>query len=211
MGKKQATPLQQAVTELNKASRKKADLKHLETQLLMTVPPNATIAALQKAAMEKLMTEIAGDANDLMGFGKYSDKTYAAVKEQDTKYCEWAKAISKEEATSTHLRRFVEWLNMTEAAAGKATKTVVTPLPKKKPPAKEGYGATPINKEVMSTPGPSETPASSSTDATVQQLTQVVAQLVAEVKDLKEDRSAAMPRKMPAKSDVEMKKDQDSR
>ncbi|CAE7608833.1 unnamed protein product, partial [Symbiodinium pilosum] len=58
-GKAAKTPLQQAVSELNKASRKKSELVlHVEKNLGMLVSPNATIATIQKDTYKEESTSI---------------------------------------------------------------------------------------------------------------------------------------------------------
>ena len=200
-GKKASTALQKATTELNKASRKKSELiHHAQTNLLLSVPPNATISGIQKAAMEKLLTEIPGEDGDLMGYGKFSSRTYLDVKENEPKYCEWTKAISKEETTSTYMKRFVDYLTQPEETEKKRAPIKVHTT---KDTAKKGYKTEVVEREETHTPRPTST-ASSSTEATVNQLTELVGTLIAEVKELKEERSMAAPRKIVATSDVKM-------
>ena len=201
-GKKSGTMLEKAVSELNKASRKKADLiHHAQTNLLLNMGPNATIPVIQKAAMEKLLTEIAGEDNDLMGFGKFAGRTYLDVKTNEAGYCQWAKTIYKEENTSLYLKRFVEYLLMPDSSEKKKIPIKCNP---KKMAGKAGYMDPKVKTEEEAAPSPKSSAASSSTEATVTQLTKMVGELIAEVKELKEEKAAAIPRKIAVKSDVTM-------
>ena len=201
-GKKSGTPLQKAITELNKASRKKADLvHHAQTNLLITVGPNATIPVIQKAAMEKLLNEIAGEDGDLMGFGKFSNRTYLDVKLNEPKYCEWAKTVYQEESTSVYLKRFVQYLLQTPASENKKIPIKVSP---QKTGPKQGYKEETVKQEMTAPPPGSSTAASSSTEAAVNQLAQIAGTLINEAKDLKEERAAAVPRKVAAVPEVKM-------
>ena len=159
-----------------------------------------TIPGIQKAAMEKLLTEIPGEDGDLMGYGKFSNRTYLDVKENEPKYCEWTKAISKEESTSTYMKRFVDYLMQPEETEKKRSPIKVNTV---KDTAKKGYKTEVVKREEGSAPLPTST-ASSSTEATVNQLTQLAGTLIAEVKELKEEPSTAVPRKIAATSDVKM-------
>ena len=69
----QQTDLQQWVLLLNRASRKKADLqKFNHDQLQLAVAENATIAQLQKQAMERIYQMSKADPTDPVGFGEHS-------------------------------------------------------------------------------------------------------------------------------------------
>ena len=201
-GKKSGTTLQKAVSELNKASRKKADLvHHAQTNLLLNVGPNATTPVIQKAAMEKLLTEIAGEDNDLMGFGKFAGRTYLDVKTNEASYCQWAKTTYQEESTSTYLKRFVVRGVSPSARLLREEEDSYQVQPQED--GRESRLCGPEGEDAPTSP-PKSSPASSSTEATVTQLTQLVGELIAEVKELKEEKAAAVPRKIAAKSDVTM-------
>ncbi|CAE7440536.1 unnamed protein product [Symbiodinium pilosum] len=198
-GKAAKTPLQQAVSELNKASRKKSELVlHVEKNLGMLVSPNATIATIQKAAMQQLLADIPGADGDVMGFGKFSERTYLEVWSTETSYCGWAKDTYKEESTSIYLRRFVEWMLQKEVS-GTKPKVVVGSPKKKSNPTKSPYKME-AKSATMETPSASS---AASPDA-VTQLTAMVAQLATEIKEMKEERASAQPRKVAATQDIPM-------
>ena len=192
-GGKQKAALQEAVTELNKASAKKAILvEHVRTDLGMTVTSNETMAVIQKRAMNFLFQTIAGEAEDLLYFGKYADQTFESVAMTDKSYCEWVKTTAKEESCSIHLYRFANWLEKTKVKDSK--------MSKEPPVKKEGPSQNRVTPLMPSTPGS----ASSSLDGAVGNLATMVSELMKEVKELKEEKATAMPRKVAAKLDETM-------
>ena len=198
-GKAAKTPLQQAVSELNKASRKKSELvHHVEKNLGMLVSPNATMATIQKAAMQQLLTDIPGADGDVMGFGKFSERTYLEVWSVETSYCSWAKDTYKEESTSIYLKRFVEWMIQKETSGAKPK--VVVGSPKKKASPTKSPSKTETKSATMETPSASS---AAHTDA-VTQLTAMVAQLATEIKEMKEEKASSQPRKVAATQDIQM-------
>ncbi|CAE7195212.1 hypothetical protein AK812_SmicGene38790 [Symbiodinium microadriaticum] len=61
---KERTPLQVATSELNEASRKKADLiKYVAAEYQIEATSNDTIGAMQRKAMVKIITEMEGDVS----------------------------------------------------------------------------------------------------------------------------------------------------
>ena len=199
-GKRVKTPLQQAVTNLNRASSKKSELvKYVEERLGLMVTPNETIAAIQKKAMQNLLQNIEGSAEDAMGFGKFSSRTYADVAQNEPGYVTWARQTATEGDCSIYLRRFVEWV---EKEKGQGTsndqRKVIVPRPKAHIVRK-----TKVEKDVGSS-------SSSSTDQLVRELTGTAAKLAAEIQDLK-DQHVEPPRKTPAKGPTKEKHEQDTR
>ena len=202
------TPLQAAVSQLNRASRKKADLiNHVEKELGMTVAPNATIADIQKLAMKVLMNQILGADQDVMGFGKHSEMTYIEVMNREPSYCRWAKDTYQEESTSIYLKRFVEWLLVKEKGGSKPSPMMVSPKKKSNQPK-----ATATIQPKTSVTESSATASSAASSEDVARLTAMVATLAGELREMKEDKAASQPRKVMATQDVSMNvKSQDFR
>ncbi|CAE7681801.1 RE2 [Symbiodinium sp. CCMP2456] len=198
--KKGKTALQTAVAELNRASRKKSELiEYAVKNHSVKVGSNDTIAIIQKNCMTLLIQTIEGEDDDLMGFGKHSERTYLQVLESDGQYCDWARTTAREGDCSIYLKRFVNWMEHRRPAD---TKKKIIMAKKKTSKMGAGYpepelAPTPKAKTMMTSSA-----ASSSEDA-VLQLTEMVATLAAEVKSLKEDKGEK-PRKMTARPDEEM-------
>ena len=201
-GGKQKTPYQEAVAKLNKASHRKAHLvSYVQENLNMTVGPNETIAMIQKRAMAQLMENIPGSGGDLMGYGKYADVTYEQVVKTDPQYVEWAKTTASEGPCSIYLDRFVNWVN-TKTETPKKEPLMVTKNPKAKAATsgkiKVEHGPSPKPEKATESGS-----ASSSTEKSVEILAKAVQELMHEVKEMKEERAASVPRKVAAK-DVSM-------
>ena len=135
-----------------------------------------------------------------MGFGKYSGKTYEQVLKEDGKYCEWITATASGSQSSVYLRRFARWLAKNkDNRSTRQTKLII-----KQTPLNRGYKT-----KVESTEEEELIPtsaASSSSEAMVGELTQLMHGLMTEVRELKEERAATVPRKVAIKEDVTMGK-----
>ena len=195
---KERTPLQVATGELNKASRKKADLiKYVAAEYQIEATSNDTIGTMQRKAMVKIMERTTPVGSDVMGFGKFASRTYHDVWSTETNYVEWARQTEMEGDVSIYLKRFIRWVkDHAETEEINATRKVTPkakakPSPKSKGPPK-GYRAETHE----------EAPSSSSTSPDVAALTAVVAQLVQEVQAMKEEKGEK-PRKLVAR-DTEM-------
>ena len=215
---KDKTPLEDAVTALNKAAAKKSVLQAHVADMGVKVSGNETIAILQTRAMQHLVATVEATGQDKMGFGKYANQSYNIVKMNDEQYCRWAITTAEEGSCSMYLTRFATWLKQ------QATSTTPTPKPKvdmnqfvkdkeKRAANKiektttEGYPATKIEKTISEDSTPElKSAASSSSTATeemLKQLMETVGNLAQEVQTLKLDRGEK-PRKVMAKPDATM-------
>ena len=203
-GGKVKTPYAEAVSAVNRASGKKANLvAYVQDTLKVQVSPSDTIGTLQKKALDHLLETIPGSGEDLMGFGKYSNKTYHQVFLEDKKYVEWAQTTAKEGPCSIYLDRFVNWTHTLPENDRKAKSPLVIGGKSGKTISKKaGQPTTPTPS--LEKKGYETGNASSSTDPAVGQLTQLVKELMKEVKDLKEDKAMAVPRKVAARPDEDM-------
>ena len=226
--KKEKTPLQQATTELNRASVRKATLvEHVKENYGLKVGPNDTVAVIQRNCLNHLLTTIEPVDEDTMGFGKHSAKTYLEVMECDAQYAEWARVTAQEASCSVHLRRFVTWLDQRGSKEIKK-KVVVTPKKKsvaggyKKPPttatSSMSSGSTPVVAMASSMSSGSAPMASSTSSGSgnteamhmISQLAEMMGKISQQVQALEEDRMEK-PRKIVAKPDQEMEDFEDSR
>ncbi|CAE7557684.1 unnamed protein product, partial [Symbiodinium microadriaticum] len=195
---KERTPLQVATGELNKASRKKADLiKYVANEYQIEATSNDTIGTMQRKAMVKILERTTPVGSDVMGFGKFASRTYHDVWSTEINYVEWARQTEMEGDVSIYLKRFIRWVkDYAEIEEINATRKV-TPKAKTKPSPKSKVPPKGYRAETHE-----ETPSSSSTSPDVAALTAVVAQLVQEVQSMKEEKGEK-PRKLVAR-DTEM-------
>ena len=225
--KKIKTPLEEAVSALNRAGARKALLqKYVEEECGIRITGNETMHTLQQKAMVHLLASVETSPKDVLGFGKYATQTYEAVKRNDPRYCEWAMVTAKEGQCSDYLKRFATWLEETKRtppkAIAKAKVDLGAIINKNKEKSKDlGYHTTGTDDPTTGT-GPTspatttEPPTMPSVAATssndpgnvVQQLVQAVTTLAQEVQALKDEKDNR-PRKTVAKPDEEMIKDQD--
>ena len=209
--KKERTELQMATTAINQASRKKADLiRFADEHYGIQATSNDTIGTLQRKLMAAALANTRPHGDDLMGFGKFSGRTYRNVMNEEPKYMEWARATAAEGDCSVYLKRFIRWVqNYADAELSEEAAVKTPPVRKGQPKAhtktmaKKGY-------EPPKGEGMNSASSASSTNEAMQNLTMVVASLVQEVKTLKEERAeerAEMPRKFVAR-DAEMNQSQ---
>ena len=121
---KDKTPLEDAVTALNKAAAKKSVLQAYVADMGIKVNGNETIAVLQTRAMQHLVATVEATGQDKMGFGKYASQSYNSVKMNDEQYCRWAMTTAEEGNCSMYLTRFATWLK------NQATSTASASTPK---------------------------------------------------------------------------------
>ena len=123
-GKGKKTPLQEYVTKMNVAARKKADLQEfLQSELGVTPNPNSTISQMTKDGLQKIYLMTPGHPIDPVGFGQHSSLTYLEVKQNHAEYCKWVQKTSKEGECSLMLKRLAQWLDN----PGMDMPTAVTP------------------------------------------------------------------------------------
>ena len=173
-GKKAKTPLQAAVTELNRASHKKSDLvKFVERRLEMVVTPNETVAAIQKRAMQSILLTTEATGEDTMGFGKFASRTYADAAQTEVNYVTWCCQTAREGDCSVYLQRFVNWVEKEKPPLGEndRKKMVVTRW-------SAGTSSKPMPSTSM------DEHATSSTTSLIKELTGTVAKLAREVQEL---------------------------
>lgn len=128
-----ATELQVKVKEMNKASRRKPDLQAwCRTEMGMPDMPNATIAQLQKAAMEKIYMSTTAHPNDPVGFGEHASLNYAEIKETQKEYCQWVKTTYQEGDCNYRLARLARWLMKEPDQVSKKTDKTGNKIEKKK-------------------------------------------------------------------------------
>ena len=213
--KGEKTPLQVAVSALNRAAQRKSLLQeHLSTEYGMTLTGNETMATLQQKGMTQILNHVATSGSDKMGFGKYASETYLQVWTNDRAYCRWAHTTAKEGESSIHLRRFVRWVDSYQYLQPKSAivikKEMLEHHDPEQPPKmitektetpNKGYAkAKAAPKAEPGNTGPNAASSSATSEAMLVQLTQVVANLAKEVEALKEAQTD-MPRKVAAKTE----------
>lgn len=129
--------LETKIKALKKASRKKSDLVEFLQKESIPVNISATIAQMFNAAEKTITEEYEPQGHELLGFGKFGDKTMQEVWEDHPSYIQWVLQTAQE-SDSSHWRllRLAKWCSQK-----KQIKTV-TEIPKKKGYVKEpGVGA----------------------------------------------------------------------
>lgn len=192
--------LKSMMAALNRAAKKKADLQHhVETVLQKKITGQETIPKLLALGNQAILEKIDPTSQDLMGFGKHSDKTYLEVLAADAQYVEWCMTTSKEEQVNWRMARFLKWVKMYEEQS-KSPSKVMSPSPKKFTTPQKGYRGT------MSAMGGGSS--SEQTDGSYQMVAvpmssddeltpeQTVEKLEAQIQELK--RQQALQRKSPA-------------
>ena len=112
--RKTGTPLQQMITQINQASRRKVTLQELAQQTFgISVTGNETISILKVKCVLEAARITKASAEDFMGFGKHAAKTYAEAA-QDEGYASWAKQMAKEGEVDPRMARWVKWLEESE-------------------------------------------------------------------------------------------------
>jgi len=122
------------MTALNRAAKKKSDLQHyVETVLQKKITGQETIPKLLALGNQAILEKIDPTPQDLMGFGKHSDKTYIEVLNSDVQYVDWCMTTSKEEQVNWRMARFLKWVKMMEEQGpkGKSAAKGMIPSPKK--------------------------------------------------------------------------------
>ena len=214
------TPLQQAITKLNRVSKVKANLvKYAQEELMMEVTPNMTVSQIQRAAMNHMYEHVAVNEKDQVGFGRHSELTYQMLYHEYPQYCSWVRTTAREEKEcSPQLKRLAMWLEQQVACPAGMNVTVPTmAMPVLKEP-----GIETSTSERMGRPPPqisdrqgahgkpmtrTRTSAASSTqDEAVLQLVEVVKDLKSELEQLRGERPRKKDREAhsPAPSSFQM-------
>eukprot|EP00435_Cladocopium_sp_Y103_P026435 s2967_g6.t1 len=106
--------LKNQLAELNRAARKKATLVSYAQGLEVPVRANDTISVLYAKCEEKITLAVPPTSNDLVNFGKHSDKKYKEILEECPSYAEWVIATASEDPESSwRLKRLAQWLVIT--------------------------------------------------------------------------------------------------
>ncbi|CAE7481400.1 unnamed protein product [Symbiodinium necroappetens] len=113
VGNARKPDLRQWISDLNKASRKKEQLKNFcEERLKITLQGNETIPMLQKRATKVIYEVSIANALDPVGFGKFSTMTYGQVRREQPQYSRWVQETLLEGGNSCDYRliRLGTWL-----------------------------------------------------------------------------------------------------
>ncbi|CAE7559277.1 unnamed protein product, partial [Symbiodinium necroappetens] len=106
-------PLATMMTEMNKASRKKAELvTYAEDKLGLMISPNMTIRQIQNAAIRKIYDLSPATDMDPVGFGRHSALTYGELMTSQPDYCKWVRTTADENGKESdyRLQRLAGWL-----------------------------------------------------------------------------------------------------
>eukprot|EP00435_Cladocopium_sp_Y103_P020842 s2606_g5.t1 len=164
------SPMRHAMIELNKASKKKADLvDYVNNKLMVKTRGNETIADLQMIATKKIYMTTAPSGEDPVGFGEHCSLQYHELKANHQRYAKWVIATAAEGDCDYRLARLATWLQSPESMQP-------TPMPKQ---TSKGYKNT-------STEG--NNPAPGPSDHVMMQMMQMMQSLKEEVDNLKAER-----------------------
>ena len=104
--------------DMNKAARKKEDLRHFVVQRLgMQLTFNETIEQLKVKGLSRIYEITDGHPADLVGIGKHSDKTYQELALKEPDYLQWAIKTKNEGDTCQKLLRLAQWAETEEGMA----------------------------------------------------------------------------------------------
>lgn len=144
------TQLQEWVTKLNVASRKKATLMAFcQTELQLPVNEKETMEIMQKKALEKIYLFTKSSGQDPMGFGQYSNLSYQEVMDNHPSYGPWAVKTMNEGDCSNRLRRFAQWYQEALKMPASSTLTAQSTPKKEKPETKTAHEESPETHHLM--------------------------------------------------------------
>ena len=191
------TDLEAWMSRLNKASRKKNELRTFcEKDLNLVIGDSDTIAVTQRKATSKIMEVSEPQGTDYVGFGKLSTKTYSEAYHYDRSYCEWVKTTYKEGDCCPRLARFGRWLDTLEE-----TKTDPPLVHVVRPKSRASKGQV---KTATAIPEPSASSSSAAPSAAMEAQNNLLLQMANTIKDLQEEMSqirAERPRKVTSSKD----------
>eukprot|EP00435_Cladocopium_sp_Y103_P069276 s590_g33.t1 len=105
------TELQLWVIQLNKVSKKKADLQAwCQNELGMSLTMSETIPQLQKKAMEQIYMRAAAHPTDPVGFGEHCSLSYEELRSSQEQYAQWVQKTAQEGQSCYRLQRLAAWL-----------------------------------------------------------------------------------------------------
>lgn len=123
------------MVELNKHSKKKADLiQFCQSKLQLPLEGTETMPQLEKKAVEKIYAISEPSGKDPMGFGMHSQLSYQEVMDEHPSYGEWAHQTAMEGSCHPRLSRFAHWYVAQRDVRQEPqlpVKTRLTPLPEK--------------------------------------------------------------------------------
>jgi len=182
---KRNTPFRVLAIEMNKCSKKRADLQEFtRTRLQMHVTGNETIAQLQKACLRKIYEITPPTPHDPTGFGVHSALSYEELFMTEPGYVKWVLQTASEGQADYRLLRLAKWL---ESRQVEPTKEVKKALNAKAQGARKQTAA-------------AASVASDSSSKSNEALIQMIQSLQEEVAALREER----PRKKTEKPDEQM-------
>ena len=179
---KKNTPFRVLAIEMNKCSKKKADLQEFtRTRLQMHVTGNETIAQLQKACLRKIYEITPPTPHDPTGFGVHSALSYEELFMTEPGYVKWVLQTASEGHADYRLLRLAKWLESRQVEPTKEVMSAKAPGARKQAAAAGSV-------------------ASDSSSKSNEALIQMIQSLQEEVAALREER----PRKKTEKPDEQM-------
>ncbi|CAE7864958.1 GIP [Symbiodinium microadriaticum] len=148
VGGTRKTDLRQWISDLNKNSRKKDNLKEFcETRLKMTLTGNETIPVVQRSALKVIYNISVPNSQDPVGFGKWASLTYGQLRREQPSYAKWVQETMLEDAHTCDYRlsRLATWLmNQPDEETDETEIPIMTSHAKTKEPVnKENFQAKP--------------------------------------------------------------------
>jgi len=183
--------LRQLEIDMNKAARKKEDLRHFVVQRLGTqLTFNETIEQLKVKGLSRMYEITDGHPTDLVGFGKHSDKTYQELALKEPTYLQWAIKTKNEGDTCQKLQRLAAWAETEEGMAwmqmGMEDSMAGYPAPKTPTKEKSYVKDSPL-KSLKSSPAASSQ--SSAMEGMFMEMMNQVKTLTQEVQELKGEKA----------------------
>lgn len=109
-------PMRHAMIELNKASKKKADLvDYVNNKLMVKTRGTETIQELQRLGTKKIYQTTAASPEDPVGFGEHCSLQYHELLAQHPQYASWVVKTATEGECDYRLARLANWLQSPEA------------------------------------------------------------------------------------------------
>ena len=135
---KQMTSTKKMFQGLRRAAKKKADLvTYCVDHLRLELTGNETIGQLETKGVKKIYEICEPEAEDCVGFGKYSNLVYRDILEDYPEYGDWVKMTARENTNGENdprLYRLAKWLEANKKAkvAKEAMKSKMTgPIPER--------------------------------------------------------------------------------
>ena len=176
------TPLQQAISKLNTASKNKSNLrKHLREAMGISVDDNETMLQMQKKGVAYLYENVMVVDGDVVGFGRHAALTYLEVVTEYPRYTAWVKQTAREEKECCpQLRRLATWIEQTENGKS-VTTTKSVPALQEPPPEVSSSASQGTSRRIPPRPERHNSQPKSAED------TKVMSQLLETMKEIKEE------------------------